>query len=153
MTKGTTLEEARPAGKGAVVLASLAALILLVTAAFHATGYSSIARGVASSSASPFVKDAVPTLWLFFSWHLVAVALGILATALALQRAARPILFACSLVVAVDLCWVLSIAGIFAGSVLLFVAALCTFAAAYRSPLPWAGVSRPVGPECHSQKK
>ncbi len=134
MAAEATLQEGRSSGRGPVALASIAATILLATAAFHATGYSSVARGVASSSASPFVKTAAPTLWLFFSWHLVAVALGVLATALALKRAARPVLFACALVVAVDLCWVLSIAGVFAGSVLLFIAALCTLGAAYLSP-------------------
>jgi hypothetical protein len=64
----------------------------------------------------------------------VAVAVGVSATAIGLKRAARPVLFACAAIVAVDLCWVLSIAGVFAGTVLLFLAALCTFAAAWLSP-------------------
>lgn len=134
MTTTRTSQETRSAGSSSVALALAAALILVATAAFHATGYPSVARGVASSSASSFVKAAAPTLWLFFSWHLIAVALGVLATALALRRAARPVLFAFSIVVAVDLCWVFSIAGVFAGTVLLFIVLLCTVGAACLSP-------------------
>jgi hypothetical protein len=134
VTIEATPQKARSAGKGAVTLASTAALILVVTAAFHATGYPAVVQGVAASSASSFVKAAAPKLWLFFSWHLIAVALGVLVTALSLRRAARPVLFACAIIVAVDLCWVLSIAGIFAGTVLLFIAVLCIVGAACLSP-------------------
>lgn len=118
----------------ATALAAIAAVLLIATAAFHATGYPSVSRGIASSAASAFVKAAVPTLWLFFSWHLVAVALGVLGAALALGRAARPVLVACAVVIAVDLGWVFSIAGLFAGTVLLFVAAACTLAAGLLAP-------------------
>jgi hypothetical protein len=134
VTTGLTIEASAARGRAAVIAALTAALILMATAAFHATGYSSVARSIDASSASPFVKAAAPMLWLFFSWHLVAVAVGVSATAIGLKRAARPVLFACAAIVAVDLCWVLSIAGVFAGTVLLFLAALCTFAAAWLSP-------------------
>jgi hypothetical protein len=134
VTTVLTVRSTAGTGRAAAIAAGAAALILLVTAAFHATGYPSVSRELAASSASPFVKDAAPMLWLFFSWHLVALAAGVPAAAIGLGRAARPVLFACAGVVAVDLCWVFSVAGVFAGTVLLFVAALCTSAAACLSP-------------------
>lgn len=136
MNKFAAQQEGRSAGRAAVAFASVATVILLATSAFHATGYSSIVRGVASLSASSLAKAAAPALWLFFSWHLVALALSILAAALTLKHSARSVLFACSFIVTIDLCWVLSIAGVFAGTGLLFTAALCTFAAASLSPKP-----------------
>jgi len=110
------------------ILAALGSIVLLATAAFHATGYGFVAREITSSSVAPFVKSAVPTLWLFLSWHLVAVALAVLAGLLAAQPTTRGVLLGCSLVTLIDFGWVFSIAGFFAGSALLLFAALCLLA-------------------------
>jgi hypothetical protein len=59
------------------VLAGIAAIVLLATAAFHATGYRAIVEGVSASALTPFFRRALPGIWLFFSWHLVALALGL----------------------------------------------------------------------------
>src|SRR5262249_52724057 len=100
--------------------------MLIATAAFHASGYSSIASQIESSSAPSFLKRAMPTLWLFFAWHLLVLAVGSI-FALRLGRAAGPVLLACAVVVVGDFCWVFSIAGLFAGDVLLLIASLFLF--------------------------
>jgi hypothetical protein len=118
--------------RSSVGLVVVASTILVATAAFHATGYSSVARQVASSSLSPFFKRALPPIWLFFSWHLVAIALAVSAASFSrLAAVARPILLAAAVVVAVDFLWVLSIAGLFAGTILLLTASACLFAAGW----------------------
>jgi len=112
--------------------------MLIATAAFHATGYSSIASQIESSSAPNFLKKAVPTLWLFFAWHLLVVAVGSIAAA-RLGRAAGPVLVGCAVVVVGDFFWVFSIAGLFAGDVLLLIASLLLFVGG------WLARSAPAG--------
>ena len=60
--------------KTARVLAAIAALILVATAVFHATGYSNLIDEIGKSSLSSFFRRSLPGIWLFFSWHLLAVA-------------------------------------------------------------------------------
>jgi hypothetical protein len=124
------------------LLVGLASIVLLATAAFHATGHALVAREVAASGMAPFVKNTLPLLWLFFSWHLVAVALGAIAALLAQPATTKPVAIACSLVVAVDFGWVVSIAGLFAGSALLLVAAMLLLAGGLL--LPRQSAARPV---------
>ena len=101
----------------------VAACLLLAIAAFHATGHSFVAREIEASSVAPFVKSAVPTLWLFFSWHLTAVALASGAALFAAhENTRRAILGGCAIIVVVDFVWVFTIAGWFPGTVLLLLA-------------------------------
>lgn len=115
--------------KTARVLAAIAALILVVTAVFHATGYSSLIDEVGKSSLSSFFRQSLPGIWLFFSWHLLAVACALGWAALFGFGPARPLLIFLSVLVGVDTLFVFSIAGVFAGTVLLALAALCTIIA------------------------
>lgn len=115
--------------KTARVLAAIAALILVATAVFHATGYSSLIDEVGKSSLSSFFRRSLPGIWLFFSWHLLAVACALGWAAVSGFGLARPLLIFLSLLVCADTVFVFSLAGVFAGTVLLALAALCTIIA------------------------
>lgn len=110
----------------------LAGFVLLGTAALHASGYRSVAEAIAGSEVSSFIKRAAPSLWLFFSWHLSALAAGCFWAAVQGGAAARVLVWFVAVVVIVDLLWVLSIAGLFAGTGLLALAAVCTIVAGVR---------------------
>ena len=118
----------------AAFLVICGAAILVATAAFHASGYEFVASEIEASSVAPFVKRAVPTIWLFFSWHLVAIASGAVGALLAVRHAAKPILIACSVVTAVDFIWVYSIAGFFVGTLLLLLGSLCFLSGGWLLP-------------------
>jgi len=111
-----------------VVLVAAGAVVLLATAAFHASGHGDVARQAAASSLEPFLAAALPTLWLFFSWHLAAVALGVVASLFAAAATTRAVALGCGFVAAVDFLWVLSLAGFFAGTALLVLASLLLLA-------------------------
>ena len=111
--------------RAAKVLCVVGCILLLVTAIFHGTGHSEVSDSIASSSASAFLKLAVPGLWLHFSIHLVALAaFGILASFF-LAQGARALVALLALVVVADAVLVFSMAGFFAGVALLVAAALC----------------------------
>jgi hypothetical protein len=65
------------AAQGMIFELSTRAVVLVVAAAFHATGYQAVGDTVATSAISPFFRRAIPGIWLFFSWHLVALAFGL----------------------------------------------------------------------------
>lgn len=109
------LLRAKVAGSGA---------LLLVTAAYHATGYRSIAGQLDGSALPPELAAALGGLWLFFSWHLAAVGLAALGAAVSGSPWLRPVVLFCGLVALVDLLWVLGLAGWFPGTLLLLLAAL-----------------------------
>lgn len=110
-----------------VALAS--GVVLGAVSALHATGVSWVARSL--ESAPPDLQRLLPGVWLFFSWHLLALAGAIVATAVASPPWARPVIWGCAVVAIVDTVWVSVIAGFFIGSSLLVVAALSiTFSAA-----------------------
>lgn len=113
-------------------LTGLAGLVLLATAALHASGYVSVSESIASSGASPFVKSVVPGLWLFFSWHLSALALACFWATARASESARPLVWFVAGVVIIDLVWLLRTAGVFPGSVLLALVAVCSLVAAAR---------------------
>lgn len=116
------------------ILAALAAIVLLATATFHATGYEPLREAVGRSTLSPFFRKSVPGIWLFFSWHLVAVACALGWVSLRGSRSARPLLVFAAILVCVDALFVFSLAGFFAGTALLAAAAACTVFAAARWP-------------------
>lgn len=111
-------------------LAGVAALVLFATAAFHGSGYSGVSESIAASSASSGLKEIVPGLWLFFSWHLSALGLGALWATLRGSSTMRALVWFGAAVVAVDTLFVLKLAGFFAGTVLLALATACLVVAA-----------------------
>ena len=116
------------------VLAGIAAIVLVATAAFHATGYRPIVDGVSASALSPFFRRALPGIWLFFSWHLVALAVGLGWASIRGSSSARPLVWFIAVIVCVDTLFVFSLAGLFAGTVLLSFAAIGLVIAAVRWP-------------------
>ena len=73
-----------------------------------------------------FFREALPLLWLFFSWHLVAIAVPLLLAAVTNPRWFFPVSIFCGLVAMGDFFWGYQVAGWFPGSfiLLLVVAAL-----------------------------
>lgn len=120
--------------KTARILAAAAAVVLFATAAFHATGYEPLRDAVSGSTLIPFFRDAIPGIWLFFSWHLAALACALGWISLRHSHSARPLLVFAAIVVCVDTLFVISLAGFFAGTALLAAAAACTVVAAIRWP-------------------
>lgn len=115
-------------------MAAAAALVLLATAAFHATGYRPLVDAISASALSPFFRRSLPGIWLFFSWHLVAIALALAWSAIRGSSHARPLMIFCAVLVSVDTVFVFSLAGFFAGTALLVAAALGVVIAAVRWP-------------------
>ena len=116
-----------------------AAVVLAGTAAFHATGYTSVSTAIQSSGAKPFLVAAVKALWLMFSAHLVILSIVvILATRLPHPR---PVLLACAGIPAVDTVLLFHFAGLFVGTFSVAAAALLLVAGAlvHSSPEVAAG--------------
>jgi hypothetical protein len=120
--------------KTLTLLTSLAAIVLVATAGFHATGYRSLSASVMSSAISPFFQKALPGIWLFFSWHLVALALGLVWATLRVDGSMRSLVRFIAILVCVDTLFVLWVAGVFAGTILLAGAAVCLVIASLRWP-------------------
>lgn len=116
------------------VLSAIAAIALVATAAFHATGYSALVAAVGKSALSPFFRSSLPGIWLSFSWHLLAVAGALGWASMRGSQSARPLLAFVAMLVCADTVFVFSIAGLFAGTALLAAAALCAVVAAVRWP-------------------
>ncbi|HUO84822.1 MAG TPA: hypothetical protein VM534_06870, partial [Thermoanaerobaculia bacterium] len=116
------------------ILAAIAAIALAATAAFHATGYQDIVEAVSATEMSRFFRDVLPGIWLFFSWHLLALALGLGWAVLRADRSVRALVTFIAGLVCVDTLFVFSLAGLFPGTLLLFGAAICTVIAAVRWP-------------------
>jgi hypothetical protein len=116
------------------LLSALAAILLAATAAFHATGYRAVADAVAASAMSPFFRTVLPGIWVFFSWHLVALAFGLAWAALRASSSARPLVVFIAVVLCADTLFVVSLAGLFAGTALMGAAAACVVMAALRWP-------------------
>ena len=116
-------------------LIGAAGLVLIFTAALHGSGTAGVSTAIAESSASDFLKETVPGLWLFFSWHLVAIGLGALVAAMNGNREMRPLVWFITGVSLVDMLWLLRVAGLFVGTGLLALAALLLVAGvAQREP-------------------
>lgn len=117
------------------ILSAAAAILLVATAAFHATGYSDVLNAVAVPGVPEFLRKTSPGLWLFFSWHLFAVAVAASWAALRAVPSARPLLVFCAALVAVDAAYIFSQAGLFfVGTLMLAGAAVCLFLAVLRWP-------------------
>ncbi|HET7691674.1 MAG TPA: hypothetical protein VFM44_01160 [Gemmatimonadota bacterium] len=128
------MASAQATQKTSRILSRFAAIVLLATAIFHATGYTDLDRAVDASDLSPFFRRALPRIWLFFSWHLIAVAGALGWASLSGSRSGRPLLTFAAILICADALFVLWVAGFFAGTVLLFAAAVCAVVAAARAP-------------------
>ena len=111
-----------------------AAVVLIGTAAFHATGYRPISDAIQASNAKPFLVVAVKALWLMLSAHLV-----ILAAVVVLANGApggRRVLLACALIPAFDTVLLASFVGAFIGTFSLAAAAVLLIAGALLRTMP-----------------
>ena len=114
-------------------LAGLASVLLAATGVFHATGYRGIVEIVSDPAFGPFYSRALPGVWVFFSWHLIALALGAGWAAARGAAGARPLLVFIALVAVVDTVFVAAGAGpFFAGTLMLAGAALSLVVSAAR---------------------
>ncbi len=128
--------------RAARILCAIGCILLVITAIFHATGYSGVSDAISESNASAFLKRAVPGLWAHFSIHLAALAaFGVLV--LFSAHGARSLIALLALAVAADAALVFSLAGFFVGIVLLVAAALC-FALAAVQPRHSQGSSHTI---------
>lgn len=110
-------------------LAGLSGILLLATAYLHSTGTNDVRRVLSDAEVQGFFAEALPVIWLFFSWHLVAIAVPMLWAAITNPGWFLPALVFCGLVALGDFLWVYSVAGWFPGTVILllvFVALLVT---------------------------
>ncbi len=107
-------------------LAGLSALFLLVDAYLHSTETGAIREALAGAEIPEFFAQALPMIWLFFSWHLVVFALPLLWAAISNPTWFLPASIFCGVVALGDFFWVYSVAGWFPGTaiLLLVVAAL-----------------------------
>jgi hypothetical protein len=90
--------------------------------------------GVAASALSPFFQRTLPGIWLFFSWHLVALAFGLGWASIRGSSSGRPLVWFIAVLACADTLFVFSLAGFFAGTALLSVAAIGLVVAAARWP-------------------
>ncbi len=97
-------------------------VILFGTALFHASGYNGVARAIEASGAKPFLVSAVKGLWLMFSAHLIILSLIIVAASRSSH--ARWLVLLCAVMPVADALLLLRFAGVFAGTILIAVAAM-----------------------------
>lgn len=102
-------------------LAGLSGLLLLVDAYLHSTGTAAVREALTGDQVPEFFAHALPIIWLFFSWHLVAMAAPLLWASITNPSWFLPATFFCGLVALGDFFWVYSAAGWFPGTVVLFL--------------------------------
>jgi len=103
-------------------LAGLSGLLLLVDAYLHSTGTYRVKEVLNTTQIPEFFAQAFPILWLFFSWHLVVIAVPLLWASITSPRWFLPASAFCGVVVLGDFFWVYSVAGWFPGTVVLLLA-------------------------------
>ncbi|HEX5436579.1 MAG TPA: hypothetical protein VFW98_05450 [Gemmatimonadaceae bacterium] len=116
------------------VLAAVAAVILLLTAALHARGYANVSKAVSVAGMPPFLRQTSPGLWLFFAWHLLALAAVACWAGLRGVQSARPLLVFCTAMVIVDTAFAYTLGGVFVGTLMLAAAAVLLLGATLRWP-------------------
>jgi hypothetical protein len=117
------------------ILAGLAALFLLIAAALHSMGYQAVTNVVSGLSGDPIFRRALPAMWLFFSWHLIAFAGAVAWVSLRGATSARLFLIFAAIVCVVDTAFVFHLAGVFIGTIVLALAAVCLVGAAVKWPV------------------
>lgn len=113
-------------------LAAVAAVVLLLTAALHARGYANVSKAVAVAGMPPFLRQTSPGLWLFFAWHLLALAAVACWAGLRGTQSARPLLMFCTIMVIADTAFAYSLGGLFEGTFMLAAAAVLLLVATLR---------------------
>ena len=103
------------------VLAGLSGLLLLTDAYFHATGAGAVRDALNNAEVVTFFAEALPVIWLFFSWHLVVMAMPMLWAAIANPGWIMPAAIFCGVVALGDFFWVYSVAGWFPGTLILLL--------------------------------
>lgn len=116
------------------ILAGIAAIVLVAGATFHSTYYLNVSKAVSASGIPKFMRQTLPGLWLFFSWHLLALAAAAGWAALRGTPSARPLVVFCTAVIGIDTAIVFSLNGLFVGTFMLAGATLCLLVAALRWP-------------------
>lgn len=114
------------------ILAAVAAVILLLTAALHARGYANVSKAVSAAGIPPFLRQTSPGLWLFFAWHLLALAALACWAGVRGIPSARPVLVFCTAMVIVDTAFAYSLGGLFEGTFMLAASAVLLLAATLR---------------------
>lgn len=107
-----------------------AAVVLVATAALHATGYRPLVAQLAASAIQPAWLAGVKGLWLVFSCHLVLLATALIVVALRPAGAAPLLLVVLALIPAVDTLTLLWFVGIFPGTVALALVTVLMLAGA-----------------------
>lgn len=116
------------------IVAGLGAFFLLCAAALHSVGYRGVVDALTGLPPDSIFRGALPGIWLFFSWHLVAFAVAVAWAALRGPTSARPLVVFAALVCVIDALFVFSLAGVFIGSVVLTLAAICLVTGAAKWP-------------------
>jgi hypothetical protein len=121
----------------AQALVALGSLVLLVAAALHGiAGYRAAFGALGGTGVPNRIIPAFKAVWLFVSWHWIAVDIFALIAAYARTSPRRAILLLCGLVPLVDAAGAYSAIGLFIGDELLAVAALAFLASALLFPRP-----------------
>jgi len=119
----------------AQALVALGSLVLFVGAALHGiAGYREVFGALRGTDVPPRLISVFKTVWLFVSWHWIAVGIFALIAAYARTSPRRTILLLCGLVPLVDAAGAYSAIGLFIGDELLAVAALAFLASAALFP-------------------
>ena len=101
------------------VLSCTSALLLIATAYLHSTGTEGVRELLAANNITGFFGEALPVIWLFFSWHLVILATPLVWASITNPHWFFPASAFCSVIVIGDFFWVYSIAGWFPGTIIL----------------------------------
>jgi hypothetical protein len=121
----------------AQALVALGSIALFVGAALHAiAGYPAVSAALQGTEVPHRLISAFKAVWLFASWHWIAVDMFALIAAFARTSPRRAILLLCGLVPLVDAAGAYSALGLFIGDELLAVAALAFLASAALFPPP-----------------
>jgi hypothetical protein len=128
------MQNRRRIAQALVILGSLA---LFVGAGLHGiAGYREVFGALRGTDVPPRLISVFKAVWLFVSWHWIAVDIFALIAAFAQTSPRRTILLLCGLVPLVDAAGAYSAIGLFIGDELLAVAALALLASAALFPPP-----------------
>lgn len=99
------------------LLAALSSVLLLIVAYLHTLGLPGVRKALAEGQIEGFFGAALPVIWLFFSWHLLVMAVLLLWAALTRPIWFLPAMIFAGAVTLGDFLWVYSVAGWFPGTI------------------------------------
>ena len=100
------------------------ALLLVVTAALHLSGYGELTRQLQATSVPEFWRAAIKATWVFFSVEVVIIAAAVAAQFVQRGAANRAVLLVCMALLVGTLLVLLVWLGLFIGTVAIAVATL-----------------------------